>query len=379
MNQYIFSGSYCNEDVTFLLKDISHLVVEQDNEYRENAIQSGTHYSEMLPIEYTPSKEYMDIFYSTLQQSKTKLASLVAILSEKIIAARGKDIVLVSLARAGTPIGILIKRYIQFKYNISVPHYSISIIRDKGIDKNALKYILKNHSSSEIQFIDGWTGKGVIQNTLKVACNEFYEEFNILLNSNLAVLSDPAHCTFIYGTREDFLIPSACLNSTVSGLISRTVLNDNFISNNDFHGTKFYSELLPVDVSNFYIDEICSCFNHIDENYIFQQLNASNITEVAADIESNDTYLNCKGLKDIQNIKHKFNINNINLIKPGIGETTRVLLRRVPWKILVDSFENPNLKHIFKLAQEKNIPVEIYTDMCYSCCGIIKSKEKEDI
>ena len=343
MNQCIFSGSYSAEDVVFLLKDISNLIVEQDNEFRENAIQSGTHYSEMLPIEYTPSKEYMDIFYSTLQESKIKIASLVSILSEKIIAARGKNIVLVSLARAGTPIGILIKRYIKFKYNIDIPHYSISIIRDKGIDKNALTHILKNHPSQEIQFIDGWTGKGVIQHTLTKACKELYEEFNISLNSNLAVLSDPAHCTLIYGTREDFLIPSACLNSTVSGLISRTVLNDKYIFSDDFHGTKFYSELIAVDVSNFYIDEICNCFNDLDEIYISELIDAPNITEVAADIEFDGNFLNCKGLRDIESIKHKFGIDNINLIKPGIGETTRVLLRRIPWKILVDSFDNPNL------------------------------------
>ena len=184
MNQSIFSGSYSKEDVIFLLKDISDLIVEQDNEFRENAIQSGIHYSEMLPIEYTPTKEYMDIFYSTLAQTKIKIASLVSILSEKIIAERGKKIVLVSLARAGTPIGILIKRYIKFKYNIDIPHYSISIIRDKGIDKNALTHILRNHSSEDIQFIDGWTGKGVIQHTLTKACNELYEEFNITMNSN---------------------------------------------------------------------------------------------------------------------------------------------------------------------------------------------------
>lgn len=379
MNQSIFSGSYSKEDVIFLLKDISDLIVEQDNEFRENAIQSGIHYSEMLPIEYTPTKEYMDIFYSTLTQTKIKIASLVSILSEKIIAERGKKIVLVSLARAGTPIGILIKRYIKFKYNIDIPHYSISIIRDKGIDKNALTHILRNHSSEDIQFIDGWTGKGVIQHTLTKACNELYEEFNITMNSNLAVLSDPAHCTFIYGTREDFLIPSACLNSTVSGLVSRTVLNDNYISKDDYHGTKFYSELKAVDVSNFFIDEICTSFNYIDENYISELLETKNHSEVAADIEFDGDILNCKGLKDIESIKQKFHINNINLIKPGVGETTRVLLRRIPWKILVDSFENPNLLHIFKLAEEKNIPVEIYKDMCYSCCGIIKSKEKEDI
>jgi len=379
MNKCDFSGSYPAEDVIFLLKDISHLIVEQDNEFRENAIQSGIHYSEMLPIEYNPSKEYMDIFYNTLKHSKIKLASLVSILSEKIIEARGKNIVLVSLARAGTPIGILIKRYIQFKYDISLPHYSISIIRDKGIDKNALNYILKNHPQAKIQFIDGWTGKGVIQHTLTKACKEYYEEFNISLNSNLAVLSDPAYCTIIYGTREDFLIPSACLNSTVSGLVSRTVLNDSYIFTDDFHGTKFYKELLPVDVSNFYIDEICNCFNNLDKNYMYGLSNVPITEEVAASIEFDGNFLNCKGLRDIESIRHKFNINNINLIKPGIGETTRVLLRRIPWKILVDSFDNPDLKHIFKLAQEKDIPVELYSNMCYSCCGIIKSKEKEDM
>ena len=379
MNQCTFSGSYRTEDVIFLLKDISHLIVEQDNEFRENAIQSGIHYSEMLPIEYTPSKEYMDIFYSTLEGSKTKLAALVAILTDKIIALRGKNIVLVSLARAGTPIGILIKRYMQFKYSATPAHYGISIIRDKGIDKNALMRIFKENPLAEIQFIDGWTGKGVIQHTLTKACSEFYREFNITLNSNLAVLSDPAHCTLIYGTREDFLIPSACLNSTVSGLVSRTVLNDKYIGRDDFHGTKFYSELKPADVSNFFIDEICNCFKDIDGNYLSTLINSENASEVAADIEFDTISLNCKGLKDIQSIKEKFNINNINLIKPGIGETTRVLLRRIPWKILIDSFNNPNLKHILKLAEEKSIPVEIYTDMCYSCCGIIKSKEKEDI
>ena len=38
-----------------------------------------------------------------------------------------------------------------------------------------------------------------------------------------------ARASTLYGTREDFLIPSACLNSTVSGLVSRTVLNDRIL------------------------------------------------------------------------------------------------------------------------------------------------------
>ncbi|WP_305037295.1 RNA-binding protein, partial [Bacillus cereus group sp. BfR-BA-01441] len=64
-------------------------------------------------------------------------------------------------------------------------------------------------------------------------------------------------------------------------------------------------------------------------------------------------------------------------IKPGVGETTRVLLRRIPWKILIRKQNNPDLKHILLLAKEKNAPIEIYENMAYSCCGLIKPLRKE--
>ncbi len=32
---------------------------------------------------------------------------------------------------------------------------------------NAIEYIVKNHPSSKIQFLDGWTGKGTISKNLK--------------------------------------------------------------------------------------------------------------------------------------------------------------------------------------------------------------------
>lgn len=36
------------------------------------------------------------------------------------------------------------------KYNINVKHYSISIIRGKGIDNNAMKYLLNNHAPNDL-------------------------------------------------------------------------------------------------------------------------------------------------------------------------------------------------------------------------------------
>ena len=75
----------------------------------------------------------------------------------------------------------------------------------------------------------------------------------------MAVLADPV-TVLQFTVREDFLIPSACLNATVSGLISRTVLNDTYIGPNDFHGFKYYKELEQEDLSNFFVDEVTELF-----------------------------------------------------------------------------------------------------------------------
>lgn len=163
-------GSYAKEDAIFLLKDISDVIEESVTEERERAIQSGTHYSEMLPIEYKPSKPYMDLFFASLEQYKRKLAIAAGVVAEQIIKTKGKNLVLVSLARAGTPIGVLIKRYIRYQYNLDLPHYCVSIIRGRGIDENALHYILKHHPNQTIQFIDGWTGKGAIKKNYANLC-----------------------------------------------------------------------------------------------------------------------------------------------------------------------------------------------------------------
>jgi hypothetical protein len=357
-----FSGSYKKEDVTFLLKDLSNIYIELSNEEREIAIQSGIHYSEMLPIEKAPSKQYLDLFYESVEAYKERLAIAVGVLAEGIIETKGKKVVLVSLARAGTPIGILIKRYLKFKYDFNVPHYSISIIRGKGIDENALNYITNHHSDVAIQFVDGWTGKGAISKELFQAINIYNQKHKKQISSSLAVLADPGHCASIYGTREDLLIPSSFLNSIVTGLISRTVLNQRFIGKEDFHGAKYYSELANEDVSSYFVKSICDQFINVEQK-IIEQYHL---------IEKNYEMPNWQGFEEVVRIQNEYKITNPNFIKPGIGETTRVLLRRIPWKILVKDMQAPQLSHILLLAKEKNVEIVEYPNMSYSCCGLIR-------
>lgn len=352
-------GSYKSEDCIFLLKNINNLVKEQDNLSREVTMQKGGHYSEMLPIEYVPTSEYTQLYKETLNVNAEMIASFVASVATSIYEKSGKETVIVSLARAGTPIGVLIKRYIKYKYDIDVIHYSVSIIRDKGLDENAILYIIGAHPEAKIQFIDGWTGKGVIGSTLRKSCLYLNEKYDIDLDYSLAVLCDPGYCSDLYGTREDLLVPSACLNSTVSGLMSRTFFREDIIGEYDFHGSKYYEEWKGIDLTNDFIDKITNHFCHKDNS------------------ESGKGENNGIDAKmSVENIKKDFGISSVNRIKPGVGETTRVLLRRVPWKILVRNENDAHLRHIILLAKDRGVPIEVYKDMCYSSCGLIKDLSK---
>ena len=342
-------SSYSEKDVILLLKDITGLVHPQSTEEREREIQNGRHYCEMLPIEYVPTEKYMQVYNESLSAFAQQTADATARLSKKIIERKGRDTVLVSLARAGIPVGILIKRYIRKFYNIDMPHYSVSIIRGRGIDKNAMNYLLERYSPSQLLFVDGWTGKGAIYTQLQQAMAD-YEN----ISSDIAVIADPANITELCGTHEDILIPSSCLNSTVSGLVSRTFLRGDIIGENDFHGAVYYKELKDSDISYDFINAIESRFR-------------SDPPEERFSMEK-------RGIDEVRSIAEKFGIDDINLIKPGIGETTRVLLRRVPDRVLINENDanDPGLSPIYRLAKEKGVPVYTYPLKNYKACGIIK-------
>ena len=342
-------STYDPADVTLLLKDITGLIEPQPASVREQMIQSGVHYCEMLPLEYSPSDLYMKTYVRALELNRTIMARTVAAVAEQIYREKGRQTVLVSLARAGTPIGILIRHWFRLRRDVDIPHYSISIIRGRGIDGNAMRYLLDRHAPSDLQFVDGWTGKGAIQRQLNAAMADYPG-----VSPALAVLSDPAGVAGLRGTSDDFLIPSACLNATVSGLLSRTFLRNDIISSEDFHGAAFYSELMDQDLTNDFLRSIEACFP--DE----------------AIIETPRPW-NDGAFREVESIRQAFGIRDINLVKPGIGEATRVLLRRLPWKVLVHSLEDSDhLGHLYQLAAEKGVPIEIYPLHHYRACGLIR-------
>jgi len=359
-------SSYPPDEVGWLLQDLSDVTLEAPTEEREEAIQSGgAHYAESLPVEYQPSEQYQELFHTALEESAGRLARAVGAVTEIVLAERSPRPVLVSLARAGTPVGVLMRRWAQFRHGLDLPHYAVSIVRGRGIDANALRWLAAHHDPRDVVFVDGWTGKGAITRELADAVREFEASDGITgFDPEIAVLADPGSCVRTYGTREDFLIPSACLNSTVSGLISRTVLRADLVGPNDFHGAKFYRELAGTDVSVAFLDAVSARFPEF--------LDA--VDAQAKELLSGDRAPTWEGWAAVERISEEYGIHDVNLVKPGVGETTRVLLRRVPWKILARAGAGADLDHVRLLAEQRGVPVEEVAELPYTCVGLIHPK-----
>ena len=362
-------GSYRPDEVSWLLTDLSTLDLEADIAEREAAIQSGlAHYAESLPVEYQPDPQYQALFTEVLAETAPRLARAVGAVTELVLTERGPDSVLVSLARAGTPIGILMRRWARHIHGIELPHYAMSIVRGRGIDRLALEYLAAQHDPRSVVFVDGWTGKGAIAKELTQALRDVADSGGPVFSDDLAVLADPGHSVRTFGTRDDFLIASACLNSTVSGLVSRTVLNPKFLGPGDFHGAKFYRELAGSDVSAVLLDAVSDRFDAV----------RTDVVAGTAALAASDRQVTFAGWAAVEEIRQRYGIESVNFVKPGVGEATRVLLRRVPWKILVREADHPDHVHLRLLAERRGVPVEVVPGLAYSCVGLVRRVSPSD-
>lgn len=391
--------SYHINDVQFLLTDLTEIASKNKAngiddfamsiEQKEKAIQSNLkHYSEIVNLENPPTKEYLDIFYKVLKNENvmdlftddilTLAAKILSDIQSEYDKTQDNNVMLVSLVRAGTPIGILLKRILEqqdfIKNNhINLRHYSISIIRDKGIDENAINHIIQKNKSENIYFIDGWTGKGVITKELTHAILNFNQKYQTNLKDILYVLADIVLLPNVKaGSYLDYLIPSSILNSTVSGLISRTILN-HLILPNDFHGSIYYENLNQYDVSNEFIKTVMMFIKSKNENLDLLPY-LKRYYEMYDNKNNNDTLeLKNKRQQFLQQLMETYHYPNMNYIKPGVNEATRVMLRRYPEKLFIQNMYDNNVQHLVQLANEKNIEIEVVPDMPYRAVALIKA------
>jgi len=355
-------GSYPADEVGWLLTDLSDVALEAPTEEREEAIQSGgAHYAESLPVEYQPDAEYQALYVRALEEAAERIAHAVGVVTELVLAERGPAPVLASLARAGTPVGALMRRWARLAHGVDLPHYAVSIVRGRGIDEVALRWLAEHHDPASVVFVDGWTGKGAIARELATAVAGVNSALGTGFSAELTVLADPGACVRTFGTRDDFLVPSACLNSTVSGLVSRTVLNWDVLAPGQFHGAKFYRDLTAADVSTGFLNAVSGRFGDVADA-------VAAAWPAAAAADRTPTWA---GWRDVERISEQFGIGDVTLVKPGVGETTRVLLRRVPWRVLARADAGGDLAHVRLLAERRGVPVEEVPGLAYACVGLI--------
>lgn len=347
----LLSGSYDPEDVNFLLKPVRLAATEVEE--KEKRIQSGSvHYSEMISKERRPDPRYLDIFEASLRRSSRRMGMEIARIAETIVqmVAQGImpcEITLCSLVRAGVPYGVLIHRVLKVR-GIDCVHYGVSIIRDRGLDKNAMNRVFATRNPDGILFVDGWTGKGAISREL----HNSFTEMNRRAPPKLVVVADPAGFATLSGSHEDWLIPSGILGANVSGLISRSILNADVVGPNDFHGTVIVDHLRDIDYSQRFV------------NTVFKAAMAS--LDAAEPLSIDTAYLanlREESARCVLRIADAYGVDNHNRIKPGIAEATRAVLRRRPDRIFVRNLGDPDVAALIHLCRMDKITISESPEM----------------
>jgi hypothetical protein len=356
-----FSGSYDPADVTFLLKPVR--LAPTDVAEKERLIQSGRrHYSEMISAERLPSAAYLAVFHRALARVKARFARDVLALAARL-AERPGGVTLVSLARAGTPVGVLLARALRGVFGVPAAHYSVSIIRDRGIDEVALRFILDRHPAASVAFVDGWTGKGVIARELASAVTAFNARTGAGLDAGLYAVADLCGAAAVAATCDDYLIPSAVLGATVSGLVSRSILNADVVDPGDFHGCLYYDEFAPHDRSRWFVDEVSAEVNRQAQSFT---------PSPAPDDAGRARRLRRASAAFLESVRERSGVRDPNHVKPGLGEATRVLLRRVPDRLIVRDPDSPDVEHLLVLAREKAVPTDTDPALPYAAAALIK-------
>lgn len=372
-----FSGSYLPSEVTLLLDIVSADSVNDISPTQKEAlIQSGQrHYSDMLTLEKPPSATHEALYNQALAAGKQRMANDVTSLAFSLhqlfhaCVSASQPLILVSLVRAGLPIGVLLQKALNdasASYTLASQHYGVSIIRDRGLDPVALQYILQQHPHSPIVFVDGWTGKGAIygelQRSLAQITNKrqqaqlFHQGDGVI---PLVTLADPAGVAWLSASDDDWLMPASLLNSTVSGLISRTLYRE---PSDGLHQAVYYDKLQPWDRSGEFIQTIDALRQ---QTSLPTPLTGKLLPTFATQCVIDD-------------LAARFAISNRNRIKPTIAEATRAILRRDPECVLVnemaDGQDTALLRH---LCKEKNIRLIADASIApYQAVTIIKNRSQ---
>lgn len=329
----MITHSYLPHQVTCLFSPFTGSLLSVEE--KEGCLKNGVYYGDILSKEERPDAQYLAIFDQLSATLSHKLAQPVLQLADHFHTTRPSDrpIVLLSLARAGTPIGVVVADILRNRFGREVHHYSVSVLHKYGLDAHAMEHVLAHHEAQDVVFLDGWVSQGRITR----AVEESAPRWNV--SPMLYCVSDPSGFQNAVATREDILLPSAVLNANVSGLLSRTVYNPD-----GFHFSETYQDFEDIDRTQAFITDMVNACN-AQTVIAPRMVRPSSEQRVVARAQVEEF---CR--------VHATDDSNI---KVGIGEVSRSLLRRIPTLVVVDPSAVDEAQHLLWLANQRNIELRV--------------------
>lgn len=345
-----FPCSYPPEDVTFLA-ELAEASPVGAAELR-GAVGSGERaIFQMVTAEPEPDAAQLGLFRDALARNRGRLARDVRATAAALADRRPGGVALLSLVRAGVPLGILVARELR-RRGVPCRHYAVSLVREVGVDWIALDRVLADHAPGEVAFLDGWTGKGATGASLSASVAEYAACRGVRLDGGLHVVQDISGTAPVAGGDEDYLVPSAMLNAAVHGLVSRTILPDPSAARTRLHACAVFAAPACGDLSDGFLRAVEAA----------EPAPPASRRDPAALRQASSAFMAA--------VAARFGVADRNRIKPGVNEATRAAVLRVPDAVLVRDAGDPEVAHILRAAAASSAPVLVDPAMPYAACVV---------
>lgn len=358
-------GSYHPDDVGWLVRDVTTELREAE---RAGPVPLGPSNRATLVHEDVPPQERTDFFRRHARLLARRTAEAVGVVAELAYRNRGDALVLASIIRAGVPIGVLLRRWLLWRYDLDVPHYAISVVPGDGIDPVALSWLAEHHDAPGVQFIDGWTGRGSITLEVAASVDAHNRKEQSGFDPEVAVLVDFGECASLFGTREDFLVALASVDVITVGCTSRTILNPEWVkteAGQHFHGAADWRhEFGPFDQSRWYVDLVAAEFTKAQDA----------VDERVRDrLTSPAPQVTFAGRPEAVRAGAKYGVRDLEFVRPGVGETTRLLIRDPDPLLVVRDLDSPAVAPVLELAATRGIVPQVDPGLGFESVGLARA------
>jgi hypothetical protein len=149
----------------------------------------------------------------SIEREKAAVLGMVEALAQRVAAATPSAPLLVSILRAGVPVGALLARALGRHLAEEVPLVALSLFDGLGWDAVALEAALEDHPGRPVVFVDGWTSRGGVTGELRRSYERWTSsgkpDFTRGEGPRLAVLCDPRGLASFSALQADRFVPSS--------------------------------------------------------------------------------------------------------------------------------------------------------------------------